>query len=128
MNLISIRIVCRELKPQVAFYEAITGLGARWLSEEFAEIPTAACTLAFSSEKAIKQFQNGVAHGADNHSVIIELRVDDVDALFARITAAVVQPPTTMPWGNRSLLIRDVEGNLINFFTPMTDAAKKRFS
>lgn len=128
MNLISIRLVCRELKSQVAFYEAITGLPARWLNEEFAEIPTAACTLAFSSEKAIKQFQNGVAHGADNHSVIVEFRVDDVDAVFARNLGEVVQPPTTMPWGNRSLLVRDPEGTLINFFTPVTEAAKKRFS
>lgn len=127
MNLISIRVVCRDLKSQVAFYESITGLSARWLSEEFAEIPTAACTLAFSSERAMKQFQNGVAHGADNRSVIVEFRVDDVDAVFGRITGEVVQPPTTMPWGNRSLLIRDAEGNLINLFTPMTDAAKKRF-
>jgi hypothetical protein len=28
--------------------------------------------------------------------------------------------PTTMPWGNRSLLIRDPDGNLVNLFTPIT--------
>ncbi|PZR05362.1 MAG: glyoxalase [Archangium gephyra] len=128
MNLSSVRLVCRELKSQVAFYEALTGLTARWLAEEFAEISTAACALAFTSENAIKQFQNGVAHGADNHSVIVEFRVDDVDAVFSRASGQVVQPPTTMPWGNRSLLIRDPEGTLINFFAPVTDAAKKRFS
>jgi hypothetical protein len=32
-----------------------------------------------------------------------------------------------MPWGNRSLLFRDPDGNLINFFTPTTDAARARF-
>jgi hypothetical protein len=39
----------------------------------------------------------------------------------------VVQTPTTMPWGNRSLLFRDPDGSLVNFFTPMTQEAKGRF-
>lgn len=129
MNLISVRLVCRDLKSQVAFYEAVTGLQASWLADAFAELAFAACTLAFSSEQAMNQFQAGAARGADNRSAIIEFRVGDVDALFERLkSVTVVQPPTTMPWGNRSLLIRDVEGNLLNLFTPVTDAAKKRFS
>ncbi len=31
-----------------------------------------------------------------------------------------------MPWGNRSLLFRDPDGNLINFFTPVTPEALRR--
>lgn len=34
-----------------------------------------------------------------------------------------VNEPTTMPWGNRSLLFRDPDGDLVNFFTPVTPAA-----
>ena len=30
---------------------------------------------------------------------------------------AVVLPPTTMPWGNRSTILRDPDGNLVNLFT-----------
>jgi catechol 2,3-dioxygenase-like lactoylglutathione lyase family enzyme len=36
--------------------------------------------------------------------------------------------PTTMPWGNRSLLFRDPDGNLVNFFTPVTPAAIAKFA
>jgi hypothetical protein len=32
-----------------------------------------------------------------------------------------------MPWGNRSLLFRDPDGNLVNFFTPVTPAAAAKF-
>ena len=32
-----------------------------------------------------------------------------------------------MPWGNRSILFRDPDGNLVNLFTPVTDAATERF-
>ena len=33
----------------------------------------------------------------------------------------------TMPWGNRSLLFRDPDGNLVNFFTPVTPEARKKY-
>jgi predicted enzyme related to lactoylglutathione lyase len=63
--------------------------------------------------------------------VIIELLVDDVDKEFERLKTIVsewVQEPTTMPWGNRSLLFRDPDDNLINLFTPVTEEATKRLS
>lgn len=75
-------------------------------------------------------FGAGSARAADNHSVIIEFRVDDVDAEYARLASVVsewVQEPTTMPWGNRSILFRDPDGNLVNLFAPATDAATERF-
>jgi len=28
-----------------------------------------------------------------------------------------VLPPSTMPWGNRSTLFRDPDGNLVNLFS-----------
>jgi hypothetical protein len=31
-----------------------------------------------------------------------------------------------MPWGNRSLLLRDPDGNLVNLFTPVTEPARER--
>ncbi|MDX6235491.1 MAG: hypothetical protein QOG10_306, partial [Kribbellaceae bacterium] len=37
-----------------------------------------------------------------------------------------VQEPTTMPWGNRSVLLRDPDGNLVNLFTPVTPEAAAR--
>jgi hypothetical protein len=33
-----------------------------------------------------------------------------------------------MPWGNRSLLLRDPDGNLVNLFSPATPAAEEKFS
>ncbi|WP_306298623.1 glyoxalase/bleomycin resistance/extradiol dioxygenase family protein [Sphingobacterium sp. JB170] len=61
---------------------------------------------------------------------MIEFFVENVDDDYERIknlTSDIVQKPTTMPWGNRSLLFRDPDGNLINFFTPTTEEAKNKF-
>jgi hypothetical protein len=41
---------------------------------------------------------------------------------------SLVQEPTTMPWGNHSLLFRDPDGNLVNFFTPVSAAAIAKFA
>lgn len=130
MNLYSVRLIVRDIKKLVAFYEAVTALPARWLNDDFAEIPTPASTLAIGSERTTKLFADA-ARAADNQTAIIEFLVDDVDAAFVRLGGVVthlVQAPTTMPWGNRSLLFRDPEGNLINLFAPVTEAAKQRFS
>ncbi len=39
-----------------------------------------------------------------------------------------VGEPTTLRGGNRSLLLRDPDGNLANFFTPLTPAAIGKFA
>ncbi len=33
-----------------------------------------------------------------------------------------------MPWGNRSILFTDPDGNLVDLFTPVTEEAIKRSS
>ena len=56
--------------------------------------------------------------------------MDDVDGALSALgdAAVVVQAPTVMPWGNRSLLFRDPDGTLVNFFTPVTPAAVEKFT
>ncbi|MFD6451814.1 VOC family protein, partial [Nocardia sp. NPDC060220] len=99
---------------------------ARWATPDFAEIVTPAGTLAIGSVRTVALFGAGSARPADNRTAIIEFMVSDVDADYRRLRDSVedfVNEPTTMPWGNRSLLLRDPDGNLINLFTPITAQA-----
>ncbi|MGN7823139.1 VOC family protein [Chitinophaga sp. 22536] len=132
MNFSSARIITADIKRLVQFYENVTGTPFTWYTDEFAELRTPLASLAIGSTKTLAFFGGeAVATAATNRSVIIEFRVEDIDssyeALAEFLNDAVVQQPTTMPWGNRSLLFRDPDGNLINFFTPATSEAKKRF-
>lgn len=132
MKLQSIRIITNDIHRLVAFYERVTGLTAGWLApDQFAEITTPSGTLAFSLLATMQRLQPGAnARAAANESVILELRTADVDADFARLADAIGEPaqrPTTMPWGNRSLLFRDPDGNLVNLFTPVTPQAIAKF-
>ena len=129
MNLVSIRIISADVRRLVDFYARVLGIEPRWATDDFAEFLTPSGTLALASEGTLALFGTDVASAADNHSAIIEFRVEDVDAEFIRLESAVhdvVQAPTTMPWGNRSLLLRDPDGNLVNFFTPLTADAIER--
>ena len=129
MDFVSIRVITDDVARLVGFYEQATGVTATWSTPDFAELATPACTLAIASTRTVALFGTGCARPAANHSVITEFRVADVDAEFERVTpldCEIVQKPTTMPWGNRSLLFRDPDGNLINFFTPVTPEAVAR--
>ena len=81
--------------------------------------------------QTVARFGESSARPADNHSAIIEWEVADVDAEYARLQDDIDergQTPTTMPWGNRSALLRDPDGNLVNLYTPVTDEATERFA
>jgi catechol 2,3-dioxygenase-like lactoylglutathione lyase family enzyme len=131
MDFISIRIITGDVARLVEFYERATGMQAIWATEDFAELRTAGATLAIAGTRTVPLFAPGSARPADNHSVITEFLVDDVDRVYQNLTGFVtdfVTEPTTMPWGNRSLLFRDPDGNLVNFFTPVTPAAIEKFA
>lgn len=130
MDFVSIRIITADVARLVEFYERVTGVQANWFTEDFAELRIASATLAIASTRTVGLFGPGTASPADNRSVIVEFRVGDVDGVYRNLTGFVedfVNEPTTMPWGNRSLLLRDPDGNLVNFFTPVTPAAIEKF-
>lgn len=131
MNLASVRIITDDIKQLVSFFEHITASKAVWYTEDFAELAIGSIKLAVGSTRTLSFFGEGVAAPASNKSVIIEFHVENVDEVYERIKDSIgekmVQQPTTMPWGNRSLLFRDPDGNLINFFTPLSKESRERF-
>ena len=132
MNFASVRIITADVDRLVKFYEQISETQAIRYTEDFAELRVAGATLAIGSTRTLALFGGDtVASAASNRSVIIEFFVENVDDTFAKLTEflsdSLVQEPTTMPWGNRSLLFRDPDGNLVNFFTPTSEEARKRF-
>ncbi|MGV7105043.1 VOC family protein [Flavobacterium sp. U410] len=132
MNLVSIRIITADINGLVKFYEQITGASVAQYTPDFAELQTKTATLAIGSTKTLQFFGGeSVALSAQNRSAIIEFLVEDVEKDYERLAnflqPYIVQKPTTMPWGNKSLLFRDPDGNLVNLFTPVTEQAIKKF-
>ena len=130
MKFASTRLVAADIKAMVDFYETVTGQTAEWLAPVFAEIVTPSATLAIGSLETVALFKDGSAEAGANRTAIIEFRVDDVDAEFARLKdkVEVVHGPKMMPWGNRTAQFRDPEGTAVSLFAPATEAAKARFA
>ncbi len=59
-----------------------------------------------------------------------KVRAGDVDAEFARLKdrVTVVHAPKDLPWGNRTAQFSDPVGIRIALYTPVTEAARRRFA
>jgi predicted enzyme related to lactoylglutathione lyase len=129
MELASIRIITDDLEGLATFYELVTRTTAVRPAPVFAEIRAGGTALAIGSTATVAMLGPAAPAPGANPSLIIEFLVEDVDAEFERLRpslADVVLEPTTMPWGNRSTLFRDPEGNLVNLFSRPAGAAATR--
>jgi len=114
-------LITKDVNQLVQFYEPILAVKADRPSEDYAEFRTGAAVLAIFSAAAQEKYIPGSAEPASNKSVILEFQVDDVDKEYARLQTLVktwVKPPTTQPWGTRSIYFRDPDGNFVDFYTP----------
>jgi predicted enzyme related to lactoylglutathione lyase len=119
MSFASVRIITDDLEGMVAFYERVTGQQAEHPAPVFAQFSGPGGTLAIASTATVAML-GGALTPATNRSVVVEFEVADVDGGFTGLQLGsddVVLEPTTMPWGNRSALVRDPDGNVVNLFS-----------
>ncbi len=119
-----IRIITTDIDRLVEFYERVTGVQARRPNSFFAELQLGTGLLAFATPATVAMLGEKAPHPDDNHSVLLEFMVDDADAEFGRLREHlqdIVQEPATMPWGNRSAVFRDPDGNTVNLFSRAAD-------
>lgn len=117
--LINTCLITNDVKRLTKFYEQILQRKGVASGEDYVEFPTGAGTLAIFDAKKQEDYIPGAARPGHNRSSILEFRVADVDEEYARLQSIVttwVKPPSTQPWGTRSIYFRDPDGNLVDFF------------
>lgn len=120
MRLRHARIVTKDVRALARFYQEITGIEPEG-SEDYLEFRTPEGAFAISSQQKMDEHGAGATSPAANRSVVLDFEVADVDKERGRIASIVHQfvlDPKNQPWGNRSMLFRDPDGNLVNFFAP----------
>lgn len=120
MKLSSVRVVSDDVPALAAFYEQVTGISPVGFAD-YMELQTPAATLAICSQLSVAGVDAGALQAAANHSAVLEFQVEDVDAERSRLDAVVtdwVLQPSDQQWGNRSMLFRDPDGNLVNVYSP----------
>jgi predicted enzyme related to lactoylglutathione lyase len=117
------RIVTDDVARLAGFYASLLGVPVA-LNEYYVEVQAGPTSVGFSRRRFTEYRDDSQeAPGAGRQprdEVILDFLVDDVDAEYPRVTALGVEwvmPPTTQPWGNRSMIFRDPAGNLVNVFS-----------
>jgi catechol 2,3-dioxygenase-like lactoylglutathione lyase family enzyme len=121
--LINTCLITKDVEKLAAFYAQVLQIEPHKEGNSYAEFRTSGAVLALFAADAQEKYIPGAAQPAQNHSAILEFRVNDVDREYARLQNAVkmwVKPPSTQPWGTRSIYFRDPDGNLVNFFAVVT--------
>ena len=122
MELVQARIVTDDVQGLATFYARLTRTPVV-LNDYYVEVPAGPASVGFSrcrftEYRADQAPQPGRTERRDQ--VILDFLVDNVDTEYERIAALNVDwvmPPTTQPWGNRSMIFRDPGGNLVNVFS-----------
>jgi uncharacterized glyoxalase superfamily protein PhnB len=120
MQLVQSRVVTNDVEKMAGFYAELVGTEVT-LNEFYLEISAGAMSVGFSkcrfTEEHAAKTSCSTSLSARAGESILDFVVDNVDAEYERIDALGVQwvlPPTTQPWGRRSMLFRDPEGHLVN--------------
>jgi uncharacterized glyoxalase superfamily protein PhnB len=118
MHLVNVHLETQDVAPLASFYARLVEAEVT-LNDYYVEIPTGCGTVSVSRPRACGSPEIAPA-GACTTVAVLEFLVDDVDDHYERIKALGVQwvmPPTTQPWGNRSMLFRDPCGNAVAVFS-----------
>lgn len=114
------RLITEDVPSLASFYEKLLATPSKG-NDDYVELHPGGAILAIVSRNAVNYMHGGEWPAVKNSSAVLEFEVDDVDAERARVDAFVtdwLQQPKDMPWGNRSMLFRDPDGNPVNFFKP----------
>ena len=116
-----VRIITADVARLRRFYELIIKLEPVG-DERYVEFRLPGLTLAIADQRRINISAAGAATPGSNRSAVFDFEVENVDAEYDRLRPIVGSfelAPTTQQWGNRSMLFRDPDGNLVNFFAPV---------
>ena len=122
MELAQCRLVSDDVEGLAGFYARLLAVPTA-LNEYYVEIQAGPASVGFSRRRFTehREADGPPASGPGRRDdIILDFLVDDVDAEYPRIAALGVEwvmPPTTQPWGNRSMVFRDPAGNLVNVFS-----------
>jgi uncharacterized glyoxalase superfamily protein PhnB len=120
MQLVQSRVVTEDVEGMADFYASLIGVEVV-LNDYYVEVPTGAMSVGFSRCRFTEFDSGSKTEGLPPPgTVVLDFLVEDVDGEFDRVNRLGVEwvlPPTTQPWGSRSMVLRDPEGNLVSVFS-----------
>jgi predicted enzyme related to lactoylglutathione lyase len=122
MKLVQARIVTDDVARLSGFYARLVEADVP-LNDYYIEVPAGPASVGFSKRRFTEYPADQAARSgarAQPREMILDFEVRDADAEYPRIATlgvAWIMPPATQPWGSRSMIFGDPEGNLVNVFS-----------
>jgi len=114
----SISLLTQDVPGLRDFYAAALELTAEQ-DDSFVVFSTSDLNLSICAREIAEQMAPGSSGNTGTGACFLEFEVEDVDREYLRLQALrveVIKPPTTQPWGLRSVWFCDPDGNKLNFF------------
>jgi len=111
-------VITDDVPTLAAFYAAVLDADVEGAAP-FARVTVPGAVLSFFATQEMESMVPGVMSDAVSGRFTLEFRVADVDARHERLPAQgieIIKPPTTQPWGRRSVWLRDPDGNIVNLY------------
>jgi len=122
MKFTHVCLITKKLETLRDFYREVLQVEPKVYQEDYLEFPMEGAIISLYRQESLERTVPGAMQAGRNQSVMLEFQVADVDREYARLKQSRlhldwVMPPTTFPWGNRSIYFRDPEGNMVNLYS-----------
>ena len=114
----SVCIITQDVRRLRDFYQNVLQVLAEG-DDTFVVLSSQGSKLSLCSAHQMEEMADGSTTGMGYGNCVLEFEVEDVDQEYERLKALdvlFVKPPTTQPWGLRSVWFRDPNGNIVNFY------------
>jgi predicted enzyme related to lactoylglutathione lyase len=114
----SICLVTQDVHELCDFYSRVLELSPEG-DDSFAVFSSPGIQFSISSIQIVEAMAPGLKVDPRSGNCFLEFEVEDVDReyeLLLALQVKVIKPPTTQPWGLRSVWFCDPQGNRINFY------------
>ena len=111
-------LITDDVPALAAFYAAVLEAEVEG-GDPFARVKVPGAVLSLFSTQGMESMVPGVMTAAATGGFTLEFQVADVEARHERLLARgveILKPPTTQPWGRRSVWLRDPDGNIVNLY------------
>ena len=114
-------LITEDVRRLGTFYRTVLGQDGQ-VDDAYSSFEVNGVVLSMYSVAGTEAMAPGSLAGAGTGRWVLEFEVEDVDAEYGRLVelgVPIVKPPTTQPWGIRSVWFRDPDGNIVNFLAPV---------
>jgi predicted enzyme related to lactoylglutathione lyase len=121
----SVCLVTQDVRELCDFYSRVLELSPKG-DDSFAEFSSPGIHFSISSIQIVEEMAPCLNVDPRSGNCFLEFEVEDVDREYERLQTlqvTVIKPPTTQPWGLRSVWFCDPQGNRINFYASVPPAS-----